>query len=198
MKDPFEAACEEQGSPPESPIQAEEEEEEEVVEVPQKQEHEQHDDQTEGKVVVNAKGKEKEEEILEADEEEENSIRVESKVNSGQSELDKKIKMQEVLSKFTDDQMSRYESFRRSGFQKSNMRRLLASITGSQKISMPITIVVSGIAKMFVGELVEMGKTVMMERNESGPLRPCHIREAYRRLKLEGKIPKRSIPRLFR
>lgn len=93
--------------------------------------------------------------------------------------------------------MSRYESFRRSGFQKSNMKRLLVSITGSQKISVPMTIVVSGIAKMFVGDLVETGRMVMAERMESGPLRPCHIREAYRRLKLEGKIPKRSVPRLF-
>ncbi|KAL8143159.1 hypothetical protein V2J09_016191 [Rumex salicifolius] len=94
--------------------------------------------------------------------------------------------------------MSRYESFRRSGFQKSNMRRLLVSITGSQKISIPMTIAVSGIAKMFVGELVETARGVMAERNESGPIRPCHIREAYRRLKLEGKVPKRSVPRLFR
>ncbi|KAK1302752.1 hypothetical protein QJS10_CPB12g00855 [Acorus calamus] len=94
--------------------------------------------------------------------------------------------------------MSRYESFRRSGFQKSNMKRLLVSITGSQKISMPMTIVVSGIAKMFVGELIETGRIVMTERRESGPLRPCHIREAFRRLKLEGKVPRRSVPRLFR
>ena len=35
--------------------------------------------------------------------------------------------------------------------------QLLVSVTGSQKISVPMTIVVSGIAKMFVGELVETG-----------------------------------------
>jgi hypothetical protein len=35
--------------------------------------------------------------------------------------------------------------------------QLLVSITGSQKISLPMTIVVCGIAKMFVGELVETG-----------------------------------------
>nr|GMD68216.1 transcription initiation factor TFIID subunit 11 [Ipomoea batatas] len=102
-----------------------------------------------------------------------------------------------ILSQFTEEQMSRYESFRRSGFQKSNMKRLLVSITGSQKISVPMTIVMSGIAKMFVGELIETARIVMSERNDSGPIRPCHIREAYRRLKLEGKVPKRSAPRLF-
>lgn len=35
--------------------------------------------------------------------------------------------------------------------------QLLVSLTGSQKISIPMTIVVSGIAKMFVGELIETG-----------------------------------------
>jgi hypothetical protein len=40
-------------------------------------------------------------------------------------------------------------------------------------------------------------RMVMTERKDSGPIRPCHIREAYRRLKLEGKVPKKSVPRLF-
>lgn len=40
-------------------------------------------------------------------------------------------------------------------------------------------------------------RMVMTERKDSGPIRPCHIREAYRRLKLEGKVPRRSVPRLF-
>ncbi|KAF8007241.1 hypothetical protein BT93_K1286 [Corymbia citriodora subsp. variegata] len=111
---------------------------------------------------------------------------------------DKMAKMQAILSRFTEEQMNRYESFRRSGFQKATMKRLLVSITGSQKISMPMTIAMSGIAKMFVGEIVETARIVMSERKESGPIRPCHIREAYRRLKLEGKVPKRTVPRLFR
>lgn len=132
------------------------------------------------------------------DEEEEENMDVELGKVPSSSDPDKMAKMQSILSQFTEGQMSRYESFRRSGFQKSVMKRLLGSITGSNKISMPMTIVVSGIAKIFVGELVETAKVVMTERKETGPIRPCHIREAYRRLKLEGKIPKRSVQRLFR
>ncbi|CAI9761234.1 unnamed protein product [Fraxinus pennsylvanica] len=139
-------------------------------------------------------GKSKEED----EEEEEDNMDVELGKLPSSSDPDKTAIMQTILSQFTEKQMSRYESFRRSGFQKSNMKRLLTSITGSAKISMPMTIVVSGIAKMFVGELVETARIVMAERKESGPIRPCHMREAYRRLKLEGKIPKRSMPRLFR
>ncbi|KAI4341789.1 hypothetical protein MLD38_026472 [Melastoma candidum] len=118
--------------------------------------------------------------------------------SSATGDPDKMAKMQAILSQFTVEQMNRYESFRRSGFQKSTMKRLLVGVTGSQKISMPMTIVMSGIAKLFVGELVETARVVMAERKESGPIRPCHVRESYRRLKLEGKLPKRSVPRLFR
>ncbi|XP_023005534.1 transcription initiation factor TFIID subunit 11 [Cucurbita maxima] len=132
------------------------------------------------------------------DEEEEENVEVELAKFPSSGDPDKMAKMQAILSQFTEEQMSRYESFRRAGFQKANMKRLLASISGTQKISVPMTIVVSGIAKMFVGELVETARVVMTERNDSGAIRPCHLREAYRRLKLEGKIPRKSVPRLFR
>lgn len=134
----------------------------------------------------------------EDDEEEEENMDVEFGKFPSSADPTKMAKMQAILSQFTEVQMSRYESFRRSALQKSNMRRLLVSITGSQKISLPMTIVVCGIAKMFVGELVETARTVMKDRTESGPIRPCHIREAFRRLKLEGKVPRKSVPRLFR
>ncbi|KAL6584129.1 transcription initiation factor TFIID subunit 11 [Orobanche minor] len=132
------------------------------------------------------------------EEEEEENMDVELGKLQASGDPAKMAKMQEILAHFTREQMSRYESFRRSGFQKPNMRRLLISITGSAKISDPMTIVMSGMAKMFVGELVETARVVMAEREDTGPIRPCHMREAYRRLKLEGKIPKRSVRRLFR
>uniref|UniRef100_A0A6N2M4M8 TAFII28-like protein domain-containing protein n=1 Tax=Salix viminalis TaxID=40686 RepID=A0A6N2M4M8_SALVM len=39
------------------------------------------------------------------------------------------------LSNLLKNKMSRYESFHRSALQKTNMKRLLVTITGSQKIS---------------------------------------------------------------
>ncbi|CAL0316168.1 unnamed protein product [Lupinus luteus] len=148
-----------------------------------------------GPVVTATKNKDDDEE-----EEEEENMEVELGKFPPGGDPDKMTKMQAILSQFTEEQMSRYESFRRAGFQKANMKRqLLGSITGTQKISVPMTIVVSGIAKLFVGEVVETARIVMKERKESGPIRPCHLREAYRRLKLEGKVFKRSGgSRLFR
>ncbi|KAL5715425.1 hypothetical protein ACHQM5_017246 [Ranunculus cassubicifolius] len=132
------------------------------------------------------------------DDEEDDTMEIDLGKYTAGGDPDKLVKMQAILSQFTEEQMSRYESFRRSGFQKGNMKKLLASLTGTPKISQPVNIVVSGIAKMFVGDLVETARMVMNERNDSGPIRPCHIRESYRRLKLEGKLPKQSVPRLFR
>ncbi|XP_019161160.1 PREDICTED: transcription initiation factor TFIID subunit 11 isoform X2 [Ipomoea nil] len=204
-KDPFEAAFEEQEeSPPDSPIVAEENETQNEAAITV------NDHGTDEFVSINhpenpstsvaatvptgTAGKPKEDD----EEEEEEHMEVQLGKLASSSDPDKMAKMQTILSQFTGEQMSRYESFRRSGFQKSNMKRLLVSITGSQKISVPMTIVMSGIAKMFVGELIETARMVMSERNDSGPIRPCHVREAYRRLKLEGKVPRRSAPRLFR
>ncbi|KAI8000908.1 Transcription initiation factor TFIID subunit 11 [Camellia lanceoleosa] len=217
-KDPFEVAFEEQvdESPPDSPVVDRIETQNQAhsestasqlgVNVNAHEDEDEDDDYDDEDLVekankplksravasVNRKKKEEDEE------EEEENMEVELRKAPSITDPDKMAKMQTILSQFTEEQMSRYESFRRSGFQKANMKRLIASITGSAKFNVQITIAVSGIAKMFVGELVETARIVMSERKESGPIRPCHIREAYRRLKLEGKVPRRSVRRLFR
>ncbi|CAN4124973.1 unnamed protein product [Withania somnifera] len=207
-KDPFEAAIEEEeGSPAESPVGLDENETEDQAAL-NGSVHGGDDANinpgpdnclTSSTVPISVGTAGPSSKIKEEDEEEEEeNMDVQLGKFSSSSDPDKVVKMQSILSQFTDEQMSRYESFRRSGFQKSNMKKLLATITGSAKISVPMTIVVSGIAKLFVGELVETARMVMAERKDTGPIRPCHIREAYRRLKLEGKIPKGSVPRLFR
>ncbi|OAY26607.1 transcription initiation factor TFIID subunit 11 isoform X2 [Manihot esculenta] len=207
-KDPFEAAYEEQEeTPPDSPVGPDELDTQGPVASQDPAVVPEDDDvgssgvhpadpSTSAPMLAAARSKPKNKE--DDEDEEEDNMEVELSKFPSSADPDKMAKMQSILSQFTEDQMSRYESFRRSALQKANMRRLLVSITGSQKISLPMTIVVCGIAKMFVGELIETARMVMTERKESGPIRPCHIREAYRRLKLEGKVPRRSVPRLFR
>ncbi|KAE8650082.1 hypothetical protein Csa_009880 [Cucumis sativus] len=58
------------------------------------------------------------------EEEEEENVEVELAKFPSSGDPDKMAKMQAILSQFTEEQMSRYESFRRAGFQKANMKRV--------------------------------------------------------------------------
>jgi transcription initiation factor TFIID subunit 11 len=95
------------------------------------------------------------------------------------------IKLQVLVSNFSDEQLDRYEMYRRSAFSKVSIKRLMHSITGSVPSS-NVVIAMAGIAKVFVGEIVEEGLEVQRKENpnetKSTPLEPKHLREANRRI----------------
>ncbi|KAM0675058.1 transcription initiation factor TFIID subunit 11 [Gurleya vavrai] len=95
-----------------------------------------------------------------------------------------KDRLQKIIDNMTPEELLRYEDFRRSGFGKNGIRKLITSILG-QSCNLNFIISVSGIAKVFVGEMVEKALEVQKEQNDSGALRPSHIHEAYRRLYFE-------------
>jgi hypothetical protein len=64
----------------------------------------------------------------------------------------------------------------------------LASAVAAAVLSPPTLVVIGGLAKQFVGELVEEGRRVMADRGEGGPLRPAHVQEAHRRLAARGRV----------
>eukprot|EP01090_Pellita_catalonica_P000204 TRINITY_DN10142_c0_g1_i1.p1 TRINITY_DN10142_c0_g1~~TRINITY_DN10142_c0_g1_i1.p1 ORF type:complete len:169 (+),score=38.60 TRINITY_DN10142_c0_g1_i1:65-508(+) len=131
--------------------------------------------------------------IHNAYQEEEGENEEQSEDEISQQELDKmkdnqvNQQMKSILSKLTDEQSQRYEYFRRSSFPRAAIKRIMQSISGAS-IGLRTIIVMAGISKIFVGELVEESRTVMTEWNQEGPIMPEHLREAYRRLRLKNKV----------
>ncbi|XP_057335210.1 transcription initiation factor TFIID subunit 11 [Microplitis mediator] len=108
--------------------------------------------------------------------------------NKRELEEEEREKMQVLVSNFTEAQLDRYEMFRRAAFPKAAIKRIMQTITGCS-VSQNVVIAMSGIAKVFVGEIVEKALDVMEEYNDSGPVQPKHLREAVRQLRLQGQIP---------
>mmetsp|Transcript_734 Transcript_734/g.1982 ORF Transcript_734/g.1982 Transcript_734/m.1982 type:complete len:139 (+) Transcript_734:1278-1694(+) len=94
----------------------------------------------------------------------------------------------------TNEQLDRFEHWKRSKFPRADMRRLQGDILGSS--SENGSILLAAAAKMFVGDLVESARERMTAANESGPIQPVHLRQAHRRMQRAGGTV-RSSPRLF-
>lgn len=90
-----------------------------------------------------------------------------------------RARMLELLKTFTPSQMERYECYRRSNLSKPMLRRLFKAATGVT-LNPNGLIILAGISKMFVGEMVETARDVMRARglNEYEEIRPEHLREA--------------------
>ncbi|KAL2911947.1 transcription initiation factor TFIID subunit 11 [Polyrhizophydium stewartii] len=86
-----------------------------------------------------------------------------------------------LLDTFSPDQLQRYEMYRRAHLPKAAVRKFLMSVVGTVPASAGI--IVGGCAKLFVGEIVESALEFMEELGEpeGTPIRPDHIREAFRR-----------------
>lgn len=107
----------------------------------------------------------------------------ESNIKSKKAKQDEeRRKMQVLVSHFSEDQLNRYEMYRRAAFPKAAIKRLMQAVAGTA-VPHNVVIAMSGIAKVFVGEIIEEALDTMEASEESGPLQPKHIREAVRKLK---------------
>lgn len=113
-----------------------------------------------------------------------------------------------------EDQLDRHMASRRGALNKTSVRKLVNHVL-SQSVSQHVAMVVSGVAKIFVGEIVEKGKLrshpssthfqtadtppfsalfltareIQTQRGEQGPLRPNHLRQAHRQYYLKRERP---------
>jgi len=97
-------------------------------------------------------------------------------------------KMLELIRNFTPQELKRYESFRRSHFDRFKVRKYLSSLT-KDKITEKMSIIVSGATKVFIGEVVEIARDLMESRGAQGAVPPAYVREAYRLMQKARKVP---------
>ena len=115
------------------------------------------------------------------------------------------------------DQQRRYESFRRSRLNRRHVKKLIEGVLKSNSgihgssigvirgttstksrrkkddlVDEQSLIIVAGMAKMFVGDIIEQARVIMENRREKGAICPRHLREAYRHLKRMGELPGRG------
>ncbi|KAI0077970.1 TAFII28-domain-containing protein [Panus rudis PR-1116 ss-1] len=115
---------------------------------------------------------------------------------SFQSQSKENLKV--LMDNLTPAQYDRFEAYRRHPLPKQAVRKVIQQTLG-QQVSQPVAQIVAGVAKVFVGEMVEKGtcsefprrkvpsspqhrsaRAVQARRGETGPLAPDHLREAYR------------------
>lgn len=120
--------------------------------------------------------------------------RAEQRGGEGDYANEEALRMKQLLDRMSDEQLERYEYFRRSTLHTVPFRRAMEALAGIPKESSneevrSIAIAGRAAGKMFVGDLVEAAVDVQQRRNESGPLKPWHIREAFRVLSRDGRYP---------
>ncbi|XP_059153337.1 transcription initiation factor TFIID subunit 11-like [Physella acuta] len=96
-------------------------------------------------------------------------------VKKHQKQEEERMKMQVLVFNFSEEQLNRYEMYRRATFPKAAIKRLMQNITGTS-VSQNVVIAMSGISKVFVGEFIETALDVLEKWGESGPLQPRHLK----------------------
>lgn len=115
--------------------------------------------------------------LLNADNEEE----IRNRIHQSQAQ------MSHLFSQLNEDQKQRFEMFRQHGFPRPAIKRLIQKVlndTGS--INVNLIIAVAGIAKVFLGELIEEAVSIKTEAGSIDPVSPMHLYEARRRLIKSG------------
>ncbi|KAH7918779.1 hypothetical protein BV22DRAFT_1024053, partial [Leucogyrophana mollusca] len=80
------------------------------------------------------------------------------------------------MDNFSQAQYDRFEAYRRHAPPKQAVRKQ----TTGQQVSQPVSLIVVGFAKVFIGEIVKKGaRRCPFLCNMSGPLTPDHHRKAY-------------------
>ncbi|ETP13875.1 hypothetical protein F441_11116 [Phytophthora nicotianae CJ01A1] len=122
-------------------------------------------------------------------------------------ELSDSASMLRMMESLPEAEARRHEQFRRSHFERGAIKRCMAQAihecSATDKKAPSVTnvmaIVMSGMTKVFVGEITAEARRIMEKNGETGPIRPHHLREAHRKYYKRRPLARgRNMRRLFR
>ena len=97
-----------------------------------------------------------------------------------------------VLDSLSEGQYEQFLHFRRSHFPLKTMRGVLEDLLNvhrsgvSNPVTEPMGIIAACLGKLFVGDIIERARNVMIEWGAEGAITPQAIREAHRRAVRDG------------
>ncbi|KAL7749595.1 hypothetical protein RI367_005151 [Sorochytrium milnesiophthora] len=112
-----------------------------------------------------------------------------------------------VLNFMTEEQRERYFAWKGVAFKRTHIAKIMTHTTGIPGTNKTVPMIVGGVAKSYIGEILQLAMEVKRERGDEGNLKREHIREAYRRYRVERGTDGVSLvssttnsapPRLFR
>eukprot|EP01038_Epipyxis_sp_PR26KG_P007395 gene7395-10079_t len=115
-------------------------------------------------------------------------------------EVEKRTKyIRQELDNMSEEQLTRFEFFIRSHLPRNKVKDIITqaldstvytsrTIASANVVTDEISITVCGLAKLFIGELVEAATDILDELGATDGIKPYHIEEAMRRLKRDGKV----------
>ena len=115
-------------------------------------------------------------------------VKTEDTAESEDEDTKEQEKMKLLVASFSNQQQDQYEVFRRAAFPRSRIKTLMQSVCGTS-IPQNAVIAMAGMAKVYVGEIVELACASRDRQQDEGPLKPKHIREASRILRQRQELP---------
>jgi len=95
-----------------------------------------------------------------------------------------KVKLSKLFTHFDQQQEEQYVNFRRSHFQKPTVKKIMQTI-GGNAVNQNVIIAMSGIAKVYAGEIIEKALEIKQSdpnANQHRSIEPRHIRRALRQM----------------
>lgn len=86
-----------------------------------------------------------------------------------EEELDKEERTRLLMDHLSPDQMSRYEFLKRSSLTRGHLRKLAYSVL-NQSVSPNVAIILGGVGKLFIGEIVEKAREVKLRMDKAALL----------------------------